>query len=75
MEAEMTCYKTETYYTYSYNKENIIKIARYMDKETNELKVGRIWILIFKENKPYIELFYGSNGIRNITVYHFSKIS
>lgn len=73
MEAEMTCYKTETYYTYSYNKENIIKIARYMDKETNELKVGRIWILIFKENKPYIELFYGSNGIRNITVYHFFK--
>lgn len=71
IESEMTSYRTETYYTYSYNSESIIKIGRYLDKETNEIKVGNIGVLVLQSEKPYIELYYDSDGTRNITIYNF----
>lgn len=73
IESEMTSYRTETYYTYSYNSDNIIKIGRYLDKETNEIKVGNIWVSVLQSGKPFVELYYGRDGIRNITIYNFLK--
>ena len=72
IESEMTNYRTETYYTYSYNEDKIIKIGRYLDKETNKTKVGNIWVLILQSGEPYVELYYGGDGIRKITIYNFS---
>ena len=72
-EAEMTRYTTETYYTYLYEKEAIIKIGRYLDKDTLKIRVGNIRILLLKEEVPYIELYYQGDGLRNITTYNFIK--
>ena len=72
-EAEMTRYTTETYYTYLYKKEMIIKIGRYLEKDTLKIRVGNIRILLLNDEMPYIELYYQGDGLRSITTYNFIK--